>query len=219
MDLFKKALGAFVDFEETPSSTPATSSTPKATFVAGPSPTPASTTLTAEEIEKYSAHFDSLMDQANLPGPDYFEFAKALETLDKIIPDEKTRIAAAYATLSAQSKGLTKTVLVDTAGQYIKVIEKDRQGFEDALKTKLQGVVDTRKKAIDDLAASIEGSHKQIAEIQKRIVEDEQRMKTLNEEAASAEMRIRKNEGAYLRACDAMIGKINNDIQKIQAIL
>ena len=217
MNFLKKAMGAFIEIEDDPKESSAKIAPVSSLNFSHP--TAPKLSLSSQDVEKFSAHFEDLMDKANLPGPDYYEFSKVLESLETHILDEHSRISAAFASLSVQSKGLTKIVLTDTAKQYVQIIEKDRQGFEDALKTKLQAEVDTRKQEIDNLTTSLEDSKKRITDLQKNIADSEQRMKDLKDEAASVEMHIRKNEGAYLKACDVMIEKINNDIQKIQVTL
>ena len=104
MSFFKKALGVFVELDTTGgdnSPAPSTyrpSSTPSA-HVSSPSPSGPVDMASAEKFEK---HFETLFDKANLPGPDYFEFWKTMETLEKHIPDESARIAATFASLSVQ---------------------------------------------------------------------------------------------------------------------
>jgi hypothetical protein len=38
-------------------------------------------------IDKFDRHFETLFDQANLPGPDYYEFWKMMKTFKPHIKD------------------------------------------------------------------------------------------------------------------------------------
>ena len=139
MSFFKKALGVFVELDTQDASAPA----PSSSRPSAPLSTPSSfAPLDAASAEKFEKHFSDLFDKANLPGPDYFEFWKTMETLEKLIPDESSRLAATFATLSVQ--GLTKAKLLDTAGAYMEVIARDRAAFEQAAAQKASAAVDGR---------------------------------------------------------------------------
>jgi predicted nucleic acid-binding Zn-ribbon protein len=226
MNLLKKAMSAFVEIEDTPakpapaaSQTGPTPSRPAASFTAGTAMPTARQQLGAmsqEDIQKFEEHFDQLLKNANLPGPDYHEFNQVLDTLEAHIPDERARMSAAFATLAIQ--GLTKDKLISSAQTYIDVIEKDRTGFEGALKAKMAAEVDGRKKQIDDLQKQIAENSRQIQLLTKDISDCQEKIKALTGDIGESEARIRANEGAYLAACDAMIGKIKSDIEKAQTI-
>ena len=76
--LFKKALSVFVEFDEDANnssnvsvSRPSASVTPSYT---APSSGVSKISLNHDEIEKFEKHFETLMTESNIPGPDYFEF-------------------------------------------------------------------------------------------------------------------------------------------------
>jgi hypothetical protein len=123
--IFKKAMGLFVEFDETAS--PAGAG--QASAAAAPNYTPSSSSpakaqLSQDALDKFQKHFDQIFEQTNFPGPDYFEFFKMMVTLEGPIPDEKARISAVFASLAIQ--GLTKSKLLDTAGQYKTILEQDK---------------------------------------------------------------------------------------------
>jgi hypothetical protein len=40
--------------------------------------------------DRFAGHFDKLLSQANIPGPDYYEFARMIAVM-QAIPDETAR--------------------------------------------------------------------------------------------------------------------------------
>lgn len=215
-NFLKKALGLFVEFEPSEPQQPGTPVRDNLAqkFPLSSSKQAAVANLSDEELDKFEQHFTRLFESSNLPGPDYFEFWRMMETLEAHVPDEKARIGAVFATLSIQ--GLTRDKLLETAAQYKAMVEKDRAEFD---------------KAADDKAArEVEGRVQQIARFEKDIAEHSQKiqeltaainkaqadMKVLKDQAAAHEQKIAASRQGYDVACDAMINKITTDIQKIQ---
>lgn len=179
--------------------------------------TPVSNAVSSEDLERFVTHFNDLLNKANLPGPDYYEFSQVLESPAMSKFDEKTKISASFASLVAQ--GLTKDLLINSANQYIKVIQKDKEGFETALKGKLQGEVNARQSQIEGLQKEIAANTQKIQELTKAITDAQNSIQQLNGEIAESTTKIQKNEGAYITACDFFIKKIENNTEKIQTIL
>jgi flagellar motility protein MotE (MotC chaperone) len=213
---FEKALGVFVEFEDDKNKVvPATSSpisiqSPLASGII-------SSTENQAEAEKFEKYFDRLFDQANLPGPDYFEFYKMMETLEVHIHDEKARLSATFASLSIQ--GLTKQTLVDSANKYKAIIEKDKADFEKALKDKLATEVGQRQKELQTHEKKIATNSEQIQKLTKEITESQSLIGKLKKEVADEETKLAKNNNGYQLASQAIINKIISDTQKIQSTL
>jgi predicted nucleic acid-binding Zn-ribbon protein len=219
--LFKKALSVFVEFDEesgNPSNSGTSQTTKNTSTTAGSQSTESpKITLNKDEIEKFEKHFDSLMDQANLPGPDYFEFCKMMEALEAAVPDEKARYAAVFASLKVQ--GLTKDNLISTAGKYKAVIQDDKAKFDIAVNDKLKGEVESRKVQLKDLGAKIVQNTETIKKLTQEITDAQNKIQLLNAEVGEKENKIKSNSEGYTVACNAMLNKINIDIQKIQSLI
>ncbi len=235
MSIFKKALGLFVEFEdEEPKASNQNSSwsedglpiqvKPKATqiFSVVNSNLPANAivnraTLSQGVIDKFEKHFEVLFDNVNLPGPDYYEFWKMMETLEVAVPDEAVRMNAVFSTLKVQ--GLTKETLVSSAEKYLEVVEKDKIEFTNAVSSKVLGEIEGRKNAI----TSLEDKNKQNAELIQKLTaeinENTQKITSLKKETIDEEAKINNNTNGYNLACGAMLAKLTSDIQKIKTSL
>jgi predicted transposase len=211
--IFKKALGVFVEFDQDQpiQTTSDVQNTPLATKNVGIS-TPAPL-LNQQEIDKFEKHFDSLFEKSNLPGPDYYEFFKMMETLEAHIPDEKTRISAVYASLSIQ--GLTKQKLLDTARTYKEVVNSDKTQFEQAIDKKAEAELEKRKQNLISLEKRIVDHAELIKNLTKEITEAQSKISLLKEEINQEETKLTNNKGGYKIACEAILNKIDADMLKI----
>jgi chromosome segregation ATPase len=212
--IFKKAMGLFVEFEEDPQK----SETQRSTSA---SPSPATRmspqVLNAEEFDKFEKHFEKLFDQANLPGPDYYEFMKMMETLEAHIKDEKARLSATYASLTIQ--GLTKDKLVETATKYKELINQDKVQFEKMANEKSEKEIGQKRKDLKNMEDMILRHSEMIQKLTKEITDSQAAMGKLKATITEEEQKLSKNMKGYLIACEAMINKITDDITKIQTTL
>ncbi len=210
---FKKAMGIFVEFDENTNNEVPPLSSP----VQGISSDVSRAPEHHEEAQKFEKYFDKLFEQANFPGPDYFEFYKMMETLEAHIHDEKSRLSATFASLSIQ--GLTKKTLIDTANKYRLIIEKDKADFELALSDKLKAEVGQRQQELQALEKKIVANSEQIQKLTKEISESQVLIGTLKTEVLEAENKLTKNGNGYQLASQAVLNKITTDIQKIQSTI
>ena len=173
MSFFKKALSIFVEIDENPSSSAPTNNTPPTPTQHQPpqvvkTPTPvANTAISQADLGKFVKHFEQLFENTNLPGPDYYEFWKMMDTLEAHIPDENARIQAVFATLGIQ--GLNKAHLIDTADKYKQEILRDKANFEAAVQQKSDAEIAGRQSSIQQMEADAAQKQQQIAQMQKEI--------------------------------------------------
>ena len=228
MSIFKKALGLFVEFEpEEPKITTPTSTWSDDGLPLQVRPTSKATTgaltqrtnisLSQGDIDKFEKHFETLFDSANLAGPDYYEFWKMMETLEAAVPDEAVRMNAVYSTLKIQ--GLTKDNLVSSAEKYLKLLDKDKLEFKNAVSTKVQGEIEGRKISINNLEDKNKQNGELIQKLTAEINDNAQKITALKKELIDEEAKINNNTNGYNIACDAMLSKLSSDIQKIKTSL
>lgn len=140
-----------------------------------------------------------------------------MEALEAHIPDEEARMRAAFASLQVQ--GLDKAKLLNTAAQYREVVLRDKSNFESAVQSKADAEIAGRQKEWQTLKQQNEERQRQIAQLQQEIADAEKRMEQLQREVEQEKSKIEQVHRGYLAACDAMIGKINADIQRLEKIL
>ena len=201
----RKILSAFVEVsdEETSEVKPAEVKQTSTTYKAQPT-TNAGTV--AENSNKFRQYFDQLFKEANLPGPDYFEFGKMTEAMLSIT-DERARYSAAFAGLSVQ--GLDKNKLLNTAAQYVQILEQDATNFNNTVDAALKEKVQSKQQEMEANAKRIEALSKEIQDLQNKIA-------LLQHEVKENEEKIESNSGAYMREMQVMKSKMLNDMEKIK---
>lgn len=198
----KRILSAFVEIPNEEKSPPAKPAEPAPDY----SNTGKTYIPSVENSAKFKQYFDKLFKDANIPGPDYFEFSKMIEAMNTI-PDEKARYGAAFAGLSVQ--GLDKPKLLSTAAEYLRVLDTDAANFDSTVDAALQEKVHAKQKEIADKTNRIEQLSREINELHRQIA-------SLDNEIKENEEKIENNSGGYKTESEKMKIKIMNDIEKIK---
>jgi hypothetical protein len=175
--------------------------------------TASASSTTEADLSKFVAHFDELFDKSNLPGPDYYEFSKMFQAINAPGMNEDTRMVAAFAGLGVQ--GLTKEKLLQSAQQYIDIIEEDSRNFEQAVGGKINQELNTKKNAAIEMASKVTEKQNMIAQLQKEITDDNITIQKMNQDVAEQEAAIASKVNGYKTACEARKQQITADIQKI----
>lgn len=196
MNIGKKILSAFVEVSETKLPVPEEPSSEPPRLVSEPQP----------DADKFKQHFQKLFEDANIPGPDYFEFSKMIEAM-KVITDEKARYQAAYAGLSVQ--GLDQTKLLSSASQYLQILDTDAANFnasvDNALQEKVRGKkaeIELKNKRIEQLSAEIDALHQAIAILQNEVRENQEKIDNSN--------------NGYQSALNNLKSRITEELEKIK---
>lgn len=155
---------------------------------------------------RFAEYFDKLFSEANIPGPDYYEFSKMIGVM-QAIPDELSRFSAAFAGLQVQ--GLSKEKLLSTASEYLQVLETDAAHFNSTVAGALQEKVQDKKAEVQEKATRIQALSKEIAELQSQIIALDAAIKE-NEEKIGLRQRDYTAESKERKA------RISADIEKIK---
>jgi predicted ribosome quality control (RQC) complex YloA/Tae2 family protein len=163
-------------------------------------------TSTGSVDSRFKTYFDKLFTEANIPGPDYYEFSKMIEAMQSMA-DERSRYSAAFAGLSVQ--GLDKQKLLSTADQYLQVLNTDAANFNNTVDAALKEKVHHKK-------SEAEEKTKRIQQLQQEIQELENQITRLQQEILENEQKIESSTGGYKNASDAMRSRILSDMEKIK---
>jgi hypothetical protein len=206
--LGKKILSAFIETTaEQPGQSPGSGS--------GEDITPAAGRLPAQDISvsagdgRFTGYFDKLFSEANIPGPDYFEFSKMTEAM-QAIPDEQARFQAAYAGLRVQ--GLDRQKLLSTADEYLRMLETDAGNF--------RATVDlAMKEKVYGRAASMQEKNDRIRSLAQEISDLQGQVLALQAEIKENEEKIGANAGGYAAESGNRKARLLADIEKIKQFI
>lgn len=155
---------------------------------------------------------EEALKEKNISGFDYFEFRNALKTMASSIPDETIRFNAALAT--ASSMNVNVETLIETAKQYISILNEEGKKFE--------GDLESETTTINNLI-------KENTAIEKSIKDKSNIIKTLTDEIAELQIKKKNNEDEITKnkssldvvkqqfstAHDQLVTEIKNDISKL----
>ncbi len=212
--LGKRLLGFFINEAETrvtpvpPAITPATPPV-KVPNSAG----------TADINRKFVEHFVDLLEKANLPGPDYFEFKQALKSMDGLGLDEAKQYLASWASFKAMGGVSDPSVLTTSAGQYIAVLNKDRTAFLKDVEKAINERVGSLNKELVKLQEDNKTYAQQIVELQRKISDNNGRLEKINEDIQQQSAKINENRDSYDITYHSFVEQINLDVTKIKNYL
>jgi hypothetical protein len=155
--------------------------------------------------DRFTGHFDKLLGDANIPGPDYNEFARMIAVM-QAIPDEAARYNAAFAGLRVQ--GLDKQRLLDTAGEYLRILTTDAAQFQATVDAKYQEKVHGPETEAAEKADRIRALSQEIVQLQQQI-------SALQEEVRTSKDKLSGSSSAYTAESDRRQQEIRRDIDKI----
>jgi len=165
--------------------------------------------------DKFMAHFDELLKNSNLPGPDYYEFSKMVESMSSLT--DEVRMPAAFSALNVQ--GLTKDKLISTAKQYIEVIDNDSKNFSSALDTKVLAEIEKKKAGLQLRIANIKQKEDLIEKMKSEIIQEKIDIDKDSAGITSEETKYNEKTTVYKSVCELKKQNISSDIDKISKLI
>ncbi|NIJ54023.1 hypothetical protein [Dyadobacter arcticus] len=170
---------------------------------------------TANVDRKFVEHFVSLLEKANLPGPDYFEYKQALQNMEGLGLGEEKQFQAAWASFKAMGGVKDHSILKTSADQYLAILDKDRVSFltdvEKAIKDRVGSLQEEQRKLEDANTAFAQ----QIADIQKKMDENKNRLGQISGEVTEQSAKINANKDSFETTYMSFVDQIKSDLNKI----
>lgn len=153
------------------------------------------------------------IEKNNLPGFDYFEFKRAVVNLIEMKIDEVTAQKSAFTT--AATLGLTKEKLIETAGYYRTLIEKEKEHFSKALENQHLTKVASRQEESKRLRDQIERHKTDILRLQDEMAGYLQQIEQSDLSIGLETEKLEKARSAFERTHAALLLQVDKDIENM----
>lgn len=164
--------------------------------------------------EKITQGLVKALEDANLDGYDYFEFAKTLDALRPSMPAEQNLYQTAFATGAVM--GATKDNLLRTAQHYMGALESEHAKFQDLCKEQTENTVTGPEKQV----AAVDEKIKVLAEQIKAITDEINTLSAskvkVSNDISDSKAKIEQIRNNFAATLAVFTGRIQGDLEKIQ---
>lgn len=164
--------------------------------------------------QKSAQYIIKALEENNLDGFDYLEYKQSLRGMAGLNMDEATRYQSAFVT--ASTLGLTKAKLLETAHFYKKIVSREKDQFEAALKNKIDHEVAGKKSDVTKMEGEINTKYEQIRRLKEEIAALQTKIEKYQESINGVEGKINEARSSFENAHTTIIKFIDEDIQKIE---
>ena len=159
---------------------------------------------------KFVEVLTGVIEENNLPGQDYFEFKQAVENMKALAMNDQQKFQTVFSVLGLQ--GCTKENLLISLDKYVELIQNEKKTFDTEMESQFQTNV-------HDKMSQVETAKQEKEDLNKRILELNNQILTLQQEAGAEEMKLRATEANFQASADIIVNEMVGDKQKISSYL
>lgn len=156
------------------------------------------------------------LEDNNMPGEDYMEFAQALKSMDNIPLEESVKIQTVLATLS--TRGLTKVKIIESGAYYIDVLGKEKSKFGKAMEKQMKDGISSKNEAIIALEELNKTKSGQIVTLTQEITDNQKEIEALKTKISENDLKIRGTEDNFNITFNFVVNQLQTNIDKISAL-
>jgi archaellum component FlaC len=182
-----------------------------------PQPVVQTSSIIGQEDAAIKEQLTAALAAANLPGFDYFEFARALDAQASVIPTEALRFQSVGA--MASSMDATIPSILSSAQSYLKVLKQKETEFVDALNTHVSSEIGGKQSQIQDIDKQIQTMAEQIKSITDKMNTLQSQKVAMQNEIATSTADVDKVKNNFYATLKVFVDRINNDVDKIKQYL
>lgn len=172
-----------------------------------------------EKEKKVIENLLELLNQANLPGPDFYEFYIALKEMQKtgVALDEAMLYRTVYTTLKIT--GLTKEKLIQSGNQYVAILNQHMNEFEQSHKQTVNSKVGSKVAEKDAIDKTVSEKKAMIESLNQEIVSLATKKAQLEVDIQKETENIESTKNAFMSGFNKLTGELSGNIQKINSFI
>ncbi|HMW39216.1 MAG: hypothetical protein K1X68_06145 [Saprospiraceae bacterium] len=174
--------------------------------------------MSSENRQKFYELLSGILEKNNLPGYDYLEYKKALQSVAKLANMDEANV---YRTVFAAAQAMNVDVahLMSTANSYLSVLETEQAKFHQAADKFLADQVQNKSSDIKSTQQKLDDSKKQLETLHREIEELEKNLAILTSDLSQVQAKIAANKADFNSNYVSFVDEIRKDIQKMKQYL
>jgi flagellar biosynthesis chaperone FliJ len=183
-------------------------------------PKPATETIEpspGEVSDKFVEVLMGAMQKNNIEGFDYLEFKQSLQSLSKMPMDEPTRYKSAFA--MASTMGASAQKLIETAGYYLTVLEREEKQFQDAVAQQRAKQIGNKEDQIQQLQNLVEEKAKQIQRLTQEIEQHQKQIEETQQTIKESTIKLESTRNDFVASYALIVGQIKEDVENMKQFL
>jgi len=155
-----------------------------------------------------------VIEQYNVEGNDYYELNKIVESPDfkNAIPDERSRIVAAFHSLKAQDPKFDKQKVLDSIDFYIKAVKGEYNNVLEGYNQFVESKINAPKQTITEL-------QNQRQELVNKISQLDVEIQTIEAEVAKCSAELEAKRANYEATFNIVLQNLDKEKNQLNAIL
>jgi hypothetical protein len=171
-----------------------------------------------ESNEKFTEILNKVLESHNQSGFDYLEYKKAVLSIAKLQNmEESAQFKTAFA--AAMSMNVQPNHLIDSAKNYVNILETEFTKFNQTAGNFLQSQVTSREAESIQLTQVIKEKEKQLRQLEADLEKHNKRLSEIENEIKTAKTKVETNKTSFKIAYEQLVGQIKEDIRKMEQYL
>lgn len=209
--LIKKIASQFVEFQDDATQQPTSQSEPSVTIPIQPITTVDNSNKCDEMDDVLFKKLGKVIEESNLPGPDYVELVNGAETIGDNADDD-TRYLKAFKFIKSMYPNFSKEIVINSINEYLRILDAERANAMDELQSMWNAQVVTPE-------SEMQKATEEIDTLRKRLQELEATTAQKTSEIAAAKADIQSKRTRFENTFNAFRGALENDKNKLTNIL
>lgn len=209
--LIKKIASQFVEFQDDTTQQPKSQPESSVTIPIQPITTVDNSDKHDEMDDVLFKKLGKVIEESNLPGPDYVELVNGAETIGDNADDD-TRYLKAFKFIKSMYPNFSKEIVINSINEYLRILDAERANAMDELQSMWNAQVVTPESEMQKATEEIDALRKRLQELEATTAQK-------TSEIAAAKSDIQSKRTRFENTFNAFRGALENDKNKLTNIL